>query len=832
MKKRIEYLDKLRLLAISSIILLHAISLFRFKYFPVSTMNYFWMTFLDSFTRFGVPVFFMLTGILMFQKEDEKTYFEFFRKRVFKLIIAYVFFSGIYYGYHIITNHAGFSVLELVREVTSSQTEYHLWFLPSMILIYFFIPFLKKFVIVLSKVELRRIIRLIFLLGNLFIGVNAVSAVFGYPILSDFTLPNLIGYTNYCFLGYYLDKYQFKVSKKMILLAILSILCMPIATVLVSRGEINDVFMNSLSIFVVYPTSLIFLWVKNHTKKNPAWVKVLSEKSFYVYLIHVLFLSLLERHFLERIANGSLKEDFGMIVFLWIGVAICSFLFAFIWMFLKEWFQKRREEISHFLVKLFLGIVFILLIGIILNFWINPYHFIQLNYGFTLFSGMVLIGIYVLLNKNQKKLFSHKGINRILLLIYMAFQIGIAYLFMVEPSWDFGQLYRIAIEFAKSSHPIFGSAYLYVCDNNIMTSVFLDIIYKIAYTLGLRSNWIELGIFVNIAMIDVSLFYTYQLIKCINPKNSKAYMILCLFFSPILFYIPIFYTDTLTLPFIIIPLYYFYKYFFLKQKISYIMISGLMIGIGAMMKPTTLILLMAVIIFTFLQNTKQINQLLFVPLVIGMSILPLLGQRAFISHFFDQDSLSLYRMPTIHFIGIGLEKNGEYSEERFQEINELVGEEEKIKLVQKRMRTRILEMIDQKEIGSFYNRKIAYTWTDGTFFGYEKLRREPKNPNVTKWVASSGNEDILYWSISNAEWILLLGFMVCGIYYRKNLSKEQQEFSLLCFIATFGIFLFLLIWETRSRYLINFIPLFMVNAYIGLCAYQNHRKTKQDRRIK
>lgn len=46
-------------------------------------------------------------------------------------------------------------------------------------------------------------------------------------------------------------------------------------------------------------------------------------------------------------------------------------------------------------------------------------------------------------------------------------------------------------------------------------------------------------------------------------------------------------------------------------------------------------------------------------------------------------------------------------------------------------------------------------------------------------------------------------------------------------LSVFGIFLFLLIWETRSRYLVNFVPVFILLGLDAMQAIRNrllHRK--------
>ena len=161
------------------------------------------------------------------------------------------------------------------------------------------------------------------------------------------------------------------------------------------------------------------------------------------------------------------------------------------------------------------------------------------------------------------------------------------------------------------------------------------------------------------------------------------------------------------------------------------------------------------------------------------------------------------------------------------EQGKLVSDEIIIELI----KNRINEMISNKELLPFYNRKIAYTWTDGTFFSFEKLRREPIHKKYLKFVYSENGKNSIYWLLSNVEWFIIITLMLIGIIKRKYLPKELKELQLLIFISIFGLFLFLLIWETRSRYLVNYIPLFLINAYMGICAINNEKKLK-DGRIK
>ena len=835
MKKRTKYFDELRIFAVINIILIHVLVAFRRKYFFNNIFGYAFFTFLDSLPRTGVPIFLMLTGILMFPKKEEKNYWDYFTKRVMRLIIAYVLISGIYFLYYGIVYHTSLNVFEFIRQTTSYRTEYHLWYMPVIITIYLFIPFLRKLVDNLTKQELKQLIILIFITSNVFTGISAISALTGYQIMDSFLLPNLIGYTNYLLLGYYLYKEDIKITKKLVGISILAIIGMTISTVLVSKTYVNSVFLDSLSLFVIFPSILVFTWFKNKKsllkEKGTAFFKLLSNSAFYVYLIHLLILNIIMKELYPVIDKTSLRMDVLITFILWIVVTISSFVVSIIWIKLKEFIKKHEDIIHSILIQIFLYMFIFLFSFMLINVFRNPYQFIKLNY-FTTLIGMIGIGgIYYLLNKYQDKIWKNKIVNILMILLYVVIQIIFVRMFMVEPSWDFGEVYKIAVEFAKSSHPTFGAAYLYMCDNNIMFSAILSIIFKLYYLLGLRSHFLDLGIAINVIAIDIGLYFTYLLLRKINKNMCKPFFVFCLFFSPLICYLPIFYTDTLSLPFIIIAVYTLYKYLFEKPKVRYIMVSGLIIGVGALIKPTTFILVVALfLLLLFRKERREKNTLYKMLLLLAIALFPLLGQKVFVNIFFDQEALKRYRFPMNHYLLIGMESNGQFTKEGYERVISVVGESEKKELLNQEIKNRVQEMKENKEFLSFYTRKISYTWADGSFDSHEKLSRSPHHEENIKYVSSTTKEDSWYWLISNSEWIIILLLMIGGIILRKYLPKEMQDFQLFLSISIFGLFLFLLIWETKSHYLVNYSPVFLGNAYIGLLAIRNYWDTKKDRR--
>lgn len=344
MTKRIKYLDGLRFFAIFSIVLLHVNSFFRNKYIQYSSIKFLILTFFDGFTRIGVPIFFMLTGVLMFtKKEKNNNYLEFLKKRVLRLVYAYFLFSLIYYVYLVIKQSEIISIYHMIEKITSSQTAYHLWFLPTIILIYMFIPFLKKLVKALSKKELFTLILIIIIFGNLFKVLNDFSNIYNHGVLANFTIPDLIIYTNYLFIGYYLHKYNVKINKKMIIVSMLSLIIIPFLTLLISKNSIiNDMFLNSTSPFVILPSILTYLIFKNYYDKfkiPKPMDKFISENIgniFYVYLWHVLVLLFIESKIDNFANNSNFFLDMFLTLIMFIFTIISSYILTIIWNKIKE----------------------------------------------------------------------------------------------------------------------------------------------------------------------------------------------------------------------------------------------------------------------------------------------------------------------------------------------------------------------------------------------------------------------------------------------------------------------------------------------------------------
>ena len=106
--------------------------------------------------------------------------------------------------------------------------------------------------------------------------------------------------------------------------------------------------------------------------------------------------------------------------------------------------------------------------------------------------------------------------------------------------------------------------------------------------------------------------------------------------------------------------------------------------------------------------------------------------------------------------------------------------------------------------------KVVFTWGDGVYFAPEKLKRDPvKESALHSWVLYDGADyPKTYLYCSAVQLLILAGILLSVLrnFFEKGRVREIQAMQL----AVFGLFLFLLLWETRSRYLVNFVPVFFL----------------------
>ena len=458
--------------------------------------------------------------------------------------------------------------------------------------------------------------------------------------------------------------------------------------------------------------------------------------------------------------------------------------------------------------------------------------FIKLLLSVVIYIFISLFLYYILMKKiRTKKLFTI-----ILFLIFIILQFIFSYVFMVHPTWDFGIIYNSVIDDVTDGVNIFKNKYYYMYSNNLAMALLIKTLFNIFKIIGLKVKYYILGgIIFNITMIDVAILYLYKTLKlCLDENKSYFFLICSLLITPFITYAPIFYTDTISMPFVIIALYYFLSYMFSdKKKISYLAICGLSIGIGSCVKFSVIIILVAIIIYLLFQNItiKEKIKILFIISII--SVIPLLSLNVIKKNNMNQKMLNELEYPVTHWVMMGLHeneygRNGTYYEPDVNYTASFNSVDEKKTANIKVIKQRLTDYKENKNLYNFYRKKAVFIWGDGSFYAPLKLALKPyNNYQVKKLILGNEKESLVFRCVVQSQLFLIFIFMILGVSYRKYLNEKQKNILFINSITIFGVFLFFMLWEARSRYLVNYIPLLLIQTYLGVIAIEEKVRSKK-----
>lgn len=287
---RIKYLDVLKTIAIIGVVVIHSAAPLVDNY---SVGSYDWWTgnIYDSIFRTCVPLFFMVSGALLLNR-DTISLKDFYLKKTLPLILAFVFWSTVYFIQRNIPYSESFTLNNYIKSMISGNIFGRLWFLYTIIGLYLVTPFIKTFVKNASEKELKAYLGLWFAST---VGIGFLKHFYKLEVALDLSL--VYGYVGYFILGYYFSKRNFKlnIKKSLLALAVLNIITI-IGTygLSIENSENNLYFYGNLSPNIILVTVLLFLVIKHSVNgQSSNLLKEISTNSLGIYLIHTFVMNYL-----------------------------------------------------------------------------------------------------------------------------------------------------------------------------------------------------------------------------------------------------------------------------------------------------------------------------------------------------------------------------------------------------------------------------------------------------------------------------------------------------------------------------------------------------------
>lgn len=413
------------------------------------------------------------------------------------------------------------------------------------------------------------------------------------------------------------------------------------------------------------------------------------------------------------------------------------------------------------------------------------------------------------------------------------FQIFFAWSVALPVGWDIGFLAAAAANPGNQDSIFYFSVY----PNNLFLLMVYRVLWRIVNLVGVEF-WFFLAL-VNIVAVNVALVTTVVFIRRKLGLRSAA---LSLFMGILLFglspWIVVLYSDTFVLPFVAgtLLLYDFCaKAQTARNQVIFAALMGISIVVGTLIKPTAIIVLIAIALAIFVkglreprllcskQNLLRTTTFLLVSICTFTLFQAYIGRQKFITVLPDMST------PMAHYLMMGLREvhgadgkilyYGAWNEEDVVQTHSLPTTKEKTSVSLQHT----LERWKNRGFAGtmkYYFDKLRWFTADGTFnWGGEAgenfmvYARTKDTPFATFVYANSPYYSVFSnWmqAVWVFVWILVLACAHLGKKYR---SPEEL---LILQIAIVGILLFVTLFEGRSRYLFLYTPFFVMAATYGI----------------
>lgn len=292
---RVLYYDVLNVISCVSVVCMHSNG-----YVHKFVKDEWWWlrVLIEVLCYFAVPVFFMLSGATLLRYNERYSTKMFYRKRLLKTFIPFLFWGGCFYIlYFFIKGWGCFQLKEVLENFTYGKIPFtNYWFFIPLFFLYLFIPF---FSLMVERIPQRMMLLLILILV-LFQSVFPLL----YSMMDvkfDISLP-VGGFAFYALLGYYISHSNIEENRKVLLmLGVFTILSLTIRYYLLYFSEEKDpMLFTYYGLYAIIPSAFVFILAKRYSyligfnSTGSFWTK-LSKRSYGVYLIHTLLIVMLSK---------------------------------------------------------------------------------------------------------------------------------------------------------------------------------------------------------------------------------------------------------------------------------------------------------------------------------------------------------------------------------------------------------------------------------------------------------------------------------------------------------------------------------------------------------
>lgn len=342
-----------------------------------------------------------------------------------------------------------------------------------------------------------------------------------------------------------------------------------------------------------------------------------------------------------------------------------------------------------------------------------------------------------------------------------------------------------------------------------------SLVYKISHLICGRIPHIIMPL-VNIAGFQITYFFIYKLAcRVFTSDKLKKLCLILIALNPVLYgYSVIFYTDTLSMPFVAASLYFGVSALQCKDSdkkrfVLYSCLAALLIGAGYSIKGSVGIIAVALVIYALFTVGIKRSLVFLTVIIVGFAGIKVsVKQIMLTTGAVTEQNIETYGFPMSHWVMMGLQGRGGYDHASFlltfNQPDVQARHENSIKLIRS-----TLSEYGVSGLSWHLIEKLSYTWSGGAYQITWQMSQTPDSPLQRLFTSSK-----IYLVLCFMFHGLVLIFMSAS--YIFSAIRRRVDAMFVIRLTALGLGLFLLIWETRSRYMLNMLPLFMMLAVDGM----------------
>ncbi len=400
-----------------------------------------------------------------------------------------------------------------------------------------------------------------------------------------------------------------------------------------------------------------------------------------------------------------------------------------------------------------------------------------------------------------------------------------------NPVNDQNAVYQGALYLAGLSDDI-SWEYFARCNNNIMPTVILSVIFRVG-SLGGNVDPYYFAVLLNVFQVMLAMYCLFQLGNRRNKLFSAwiGILIFAMYFLPIASHTLSFYTDAMSFS-LGIAGFYLWEMSRLGENAQkecvqgkgkakcfvQILLVGLLFGIAAIIKITSMIPLIAMLGYSIIKKDKKsVGRLL---CALALSIVFFAACNYFTTLLPSEGLRDAHGTPKLsYWVGIGLKGNGGYidNQDYAAQLNTIYGMEEKSAWSNEYIMENLHEFWNKDHIVS----KLRYNFANGDLGGGVFVQMAASDNLFYKLMHYNGE---YFWRYTMVMTGLMYAVYICiiiGICVNFIKKQEADSIYVVSLLSIFGIMLYVMLFEANHRQLYNHLPWLILAAECGLADLWN-----------